>query len=608
MAPRTASRSVSVTLLSAAIIKNIVSASGSTRLSAPDFFRSQAAPRGSASRTPTTRRGSAASTLKQRVAKAHDGLGLELHRAPRCYPSGPEKRLVERSAMARFRLERVRCSVHAALLGRRGVLAERPMRNAGRLGLLLGLCLLVLWGLARSPGESSGAVSSIFVVPGELSELSEETFFDHPWPSDLRRDDRRERRFRGLSESARAADSRRVRRGDERRARRIFPGGAGLPPLHGAARPLVAARDAARRARRAVEPRAPRHRPELARIRTAKARHLAVSPGPGVYVPSNTLAFMPALGYPLRRSTRYALVVTNSVRAEERRARRARPRSRSRALARPRERAARSGTQRAVRRRLGARTGRHRARRNRSPRRVHDERSRRSTEALRDAVRASYPAPSVDPATLRLAESGDELDVYEGTYGPSPDFQRGTLPFAQYGYGGELSFDADGVPVVEREFELRFALAVPKAAACPEPETGYPIVLYAHGTGGDYRTMLVAGGEAESLGARCIATMGIDQIFHGDASRRGRWLAGHSLLQRHESRRRPRQRRAIGDRRRAAGAALHAKPASPSRRASPDAPHPSPSTGRSSHSWATRRAASTARCSSPSTTRRAEAC
>ncbi len=47
------------------------------------------------------------------------------------------------------------------------------------------------------------------------------------------------------------------------------------------------------------------------------------------------------------------------------------------------------------------------------------------------------------------------------------------------------------------------------------PPDGYPIVLYAHGTGGNYRSMLGAGDEAESLGKRCIATIGIDQIFHG---------------------------------------------------------------------------------------------
>src|SRR6185295_11572574 len=36
---------------------------------------------------------------------------------------------------------------------------------------------------------------------------------------------------------------------------------------------------------------------------------------PGVYWPSNTLAFMPTLGFPLRPGVRYALVVTDQVRA-----------------------------------------------------------------------------------------------------------------------------------------------------------------------------------------------------------------------------------------------------------------------------------------------------
>jgi hypothetical protein len=46
------------------------------------------------------------------------------------------------------------------------------------------------------------------------------------------------------------------------------------------------------------------------------------------------------------------------------------------------------------------------------------------------------------------------------------------------------------------------------------PPEGYPIVMYAHGTGGDYRSY-VADGTAKALAARCLATMGVDQIFHG---------------------------------------------------------------------------------------------
>ena len=37
----------------------------------------------------------------------------------------------------------------------------------------------------------------------------------------------------------------------------------------------------------------------------------------GVYYQPNTLAFMPTVGFPLRPQTRYALVVTDALQAEE---------------------------------------------------------------------------------------------------------------------------------------------------------------------------------------------------------------------------------------------------------------------------------------------------
>jgi hypothetical protein len=55
---------------------------------------------------------------------------------------------------------------------------------------------------------------------------------------------------------------------------------------------------------------------------------------------------------------------------------------------------------------------------------------------------------------------------------------------------------------------------VPSAIKCPRPAGGYPIVLYAHGTGGDYLSYTTDGSGA-SLAKKCIATMGVDQIFHG---------------------------------------------------------------------------------------------
>ena len=389
----------------------------------------------------------------------------------------------------------------------------------GILTLSLGLCLA---GCGTSSNEASGSgndapndpVSSVFVVPDALSELSGRAFFDQPWPSDLRRDTRGRVVFSG------------------------FPNPRGQPILDVYVESMAGVLDGfspvAAGYLRFTGPLDRSSLPETPLDALASDSALALldidpaSPergerklvswsfrtSAGVYAPSNTLAFMPALGYPLRRSTRYALVVTDAVRA------RGEPVERAAELdallgtgsASAPLQAARTALSDAVSEIERAGVARDEI--------VHltvftTNDPVASTETLRDFVVGSFPAPSVDPTRLSLVESGASIDVFEGTYGPSPDFQRGNLPFRDYGDGGELSFDAAGTPVIEREFDLRFALAVPKAATCPEPADGYPIVLYAHGTSGNYRTMLGRGQEAESLGERCIATMGTDQIFHG---------------------------------------------------------------------------------------------
>ena len=69
----------------------------------------------------------------------------------------------------------------------------------------------------------------------------------------------------------------------------------------------------------------------------------------------------------------------------------------------------------------------------------------------------------------------------------------------------------DGQPVVHGRYDARFALTVPRTTM---PEAGYPIVLYAHGTGGDYRSF-IDDGTARRLADAGFAVMGIDQIHHG---------------------------------------------------------------------------------------------
>jgi hypothetical protein len=375
--------------------------------------------------------------------------------------------------------------------------------------------MLSIAGCGSSTEAEEGAVSSVFVVPETLADLADAAFFEQPWPSDLRRDGEGKVVFSGFPNPRRqpfvdvyTEAMRGVLDG-------FSPAAAGYlrfsGPLDVSSLPRTPP-DALRSDSSVVLLDIDASSPERGERKLVSTAFYAKA---GVYYPANTLAFMPALGYPLRGRTRYALVVTDAVRAAS-----ARPVRRAAELdallsdapASSRLAQARSELAGALRELEGAGLARDSI--------VHlavftTNDPAAPVEALRDFVHARFAAPNVDAATLELVDSTRGFDVFEGTYGPSPDFQRGDLPFRQYGDGGELSFDADGTPVVEREFDLRFALAVPDSERCPMPAGGYPIVLYAHGTGGDHRTMLAPGAEAESLAANCVASMSIDQLFHG---------------------------------------------------------------------------------------------
>lgn len=131
--------------------------------------------------------------------------------------------------------------------------------------------------------------------------------------------------------------------------------------------------------------------------------------------------------------------------------------------------------------------------------------------AVRDVTRKNFPAPKVKEWSIQ--EQSKSYQVYEGMYGPSPDFQEGKIPFVKPADGGGFAIK-NGVPEVQREFDLRFAIAIPDTSKCPMPPAGYPVVLYAHGTGGDYRSF-IEDGTADALANNCLVSMGIDQIFHG---------------------------------------------------------------------------------------------
>lgn len=115
------------------------------------------------------------------------------------------------------------------------------------------------------------------------------------------------------------------------------------------------------------------------------------------------------------------------------------------------------------------------------------------------------------------------MDEYQGLI-YLPVLQHGTPPYLTPAEGGDIRTDANGVPEVARTEPVCFSMTVPKGEP---PAPGWPVVIFSHGTGGNYRNHITSGianvlaeidlddGEEPVR----FATIGIDQVQH--ATRRG---------------------------------------------------------------------------------------
>lgn len=149
---------------------------------------------------------------------------------------------------------------------------------------------------------------------------------------------------------------------------------------------------------------------------------------------------------------------------------------------------------------------------------------------LREAVRAA-PAPEIKGA-VRCGDAGARspcqpgcpatpdpaFDELQGTVG-IPVFQKGTPPYEQPSDGGGIEFDTSGRPRLVRTEDVCFSLTVPKGAA---PAAGWPVVVYGHGTGGDYRSHVdtrlaadFATGDVGGAARAPMAMLGYDGVLHG---------------------------------------------------------------------------------------------
>ncbi len=91
----------------------------------------------------------------------------------------------------------------------------------------------------------------------------------------------------------------------------------------------------------------------------------------------------------------------------------------------------------------------------------------------------------------------------------TPNFQAGDKPYREV--GGDLQFDEAGEPIVQLDEPIRVRLLIPRNSDMPAD--GWPVVLYSHGTFGDWSSCLDATDSAvmkEGLAMICI-----DQPLHG---------------------------------------------------------------------------------------------
>ncbi len=128
-----------------------------------------------------------------------------------------------------------------------------------------------------------------------------------------------------------------------------------------------------------------------------------------------------------------------------------------------------------------------------------------------DWLLAQGPMPTL--VDLSAPTVSAQYTVLRGHYGPNPVFQQGTSPYTTPG-SGDFVLDASGTPTVQGSINVHFSLSLPPG---PMPLSGWPVAIYAHGTGGNADSFLDDGTGAAAA-AQNVAMLGFDQIFNGERS------------------------------------------------------------------------------------------
>jgi predicted esterase len=118
-------------------------------------------------------------------------------------------------------------------------------------------------------------------------------------------------------------------------------------------------------------------------------------------------------------------------------------------------------------------------------------------------------SPCADGGPQRVCGSDPAYDEIQGRIA-IPIFQQGTAPYLEPADGGGIDGAA---PKVERTEQVCFDLVVPKGAA---PANGWPLAIYAHGTGGSFRSFIGENvGPLLATAAPKFAVLSYDGVEHG---------------------------------------------------------------------------------------------
>lgn len=108
----------------------------------------------------------------------------------------------------------------------------------------------------------------------------------------------------------------------------------------------------------------------------------------------------------------------------------------------------------------------------------------------REAVRTDPAVPAALAEQLEVVETSGLFCEISGAL-PAPSFQEGTRPYTTPEDGGAFVFGENGLPSVQETELVSFTLTVPAQAAMPAE--GWPLVIYAHGTGEPSRVFIEDG-------------------------------------------------------------------------------------------------------------------